>query len=973
MINSIISRLNYFIYIAALGLFMSCSTLPSGSKNWAESTLKNLSLRQKIGQMLIYRMSMRLKDIPSTKWDEIVELIDSDGLGGVHLWYGDASSSLTIMNEMQGRSRVPILFDADIEYGLNQRFPMGTDLLPLMAIAATGKPDNAYEVGKIIAKEARAVGIQWNFSPVVDVNNNSANPIINVRSFSEDPKIVIDYGIQFMKGLQDHGMLATAKHFPGHGDTETDSHSSLAMISSDSLRLWTIEIPPFEAMINNGVDAVMVGHIHAPDYQPDSDRPASMDSFWVNGILKNKLNFNGAIVTDGMGMGGITKNYSDAFALVEAVNAGCDIIIQNYDIKGSINTLEKAVMDGRISESRINESALKMLKMKEKVGLHLNNNVYLENIQNNLGHKEHKSTAKRIASEAITCVKLDKPMIPLTQYQGQNLFVIDIYDSEHKHSISSVTKGLISSGLRVKPYQIDGSDSENVLNVIINEIPENSNVILNTFVNYKARKDKISLPPNELNFIKNLLKKTTNVVLGSLGNPYIIQDFPDVPVYICAYKNNSLMQQAYLDALLGKIKIDGKLPVNIPGVVNIGHGITIEMEKKKRKNNQSKPGREVKQVIPYELNANTENLSSLLDKAIQNKAWPGCVLLGAKDGKIFIHEASGFHTYDKKRKVRESDIFDLASITKVISTTSAIMKLYDENLLGIDDLVIDHLPKFKGKQKKYFDHKSKITIKHLLTHTSGLPPFRQYFLMEGSVDTRLDSIFNTEPVFDLNEKMVYSDVGIIILGKIIERVSKVGVDEYVQSNIFDPLGMNNTFFNPPKEKLHRIVPTEIDLKGNLIKGYVHDENAYSIGGVAGHAGLFSKTKDLAIFSQMMLNKGLYGWKRVFRTETVELFTQRANIIEGDSRCLGWDSPSGKASGGVYLSNTSYGHTGFTGTSLWIDPKNDMIVILLTNSVHPNRESKSPNYFDWRQKIHSAVYESIGITEKNTDLQWRKEW
>ena len=225
MINSIISRLNYFIYIAALGLFMSCSTLPSGSKNWAESTLKNLSLRQKIGQMLIYRMSMRLKDIPSTKWDEIVELIDSDGLGGVHLWYGDASSSLTIMNEMQGRTRVPILFDADIEYGLNQRFPMGTDLLPLMAIAATGKPDNAYEVGKIIAKEARAVGIQWNFSPVVDVNNNSANPIINVRSFSEDPKIVIDYGIQFMKGLQDHGMLATAKHFPGHGDTERDSQS----------------------------------------------------------------------------------------------------------------------------------------------------------------------------------------------------------------------------------------------------------------------------------------------------------------------------------------------------------------------------------------------------------------------------------------------------------------------------------------------------------------------------------------------------------------------------------------------------------------------------------------------------------------------------------------------------------------------------------------------------------------------------
>ena len=224
-----------------------------------------------------------------------------------------------------------------------------------------------------------------------------------------------------------------------------------------------------------------------------------------------------------------------------------------------------------------------MLKMKEKVGLHLTNNVSLENIQNSLGNKEHKITAKRIASEAITCVKLDEEMIPLTQYQGQNLFVIDIYDSEHNHSISSITKGLISSGLRVRPYQIDGADSENMLSVILNEIPENSNVILNTFVNYKARKDRISLPSNELNFIKNLLKKTNNVVLGSLGNPYIIQDFPDIPVYICAYKNNSLMQKAYLDALLGKTRIDGKLPVNIPGVVKIGHGITIEMEGKKKK------------------------------------------------------------------------------------------------------------------------------------------------------------------------------------------------------------------------------------------------------------------------------------------------------------------------------------------------------------------------------------------------------
>ncbi len=964
--RSVIFLLNILIIF-----LISCSQLSTGSQNWAEDTLKKLSLREKIAQMLIYRMNLRLKDIPLTKWSEIIDLIESDGIGGVHLWYGEASSSLVIMNEMQNRARVPILFDADIEYGLNQRFPIGTDLLPLMAIAATNNPKNAYEIGKIVALESRAVGVHWNFSPVVDVNNNPANPIINVRSFSEDPEMVSKYGVQYMKGLQDHGMLATAKHFPGHGDTETDSHSALARIPSDSLRLWSVEIPPFQSMIENGVDAVMVAHVHAPDYQPDADRPASMNFFWVKNILRDRLNFRGTVVTDAMGMGGITKNYSDAFALVEAINAGCDVIIQNYNFKKSIDTIEKAVLDGRIVEDRIDQAALKMLKMKEKTGINLNYNVSLNNIQKIMGIVEHKTIAKRIASEAITCVKHDEEMIPIVK--DQEFFVIDIYDTENNHTISNITKGLKSSGVKIKPFQIDESDSEEVLKEILKQIPENSNVLLNTFVNYKARKDRISLPSNELNFIKNLLKKTNNVVLGSLGNPYIIQDLPDIPVYICAYKNNSLMQKAYLDALLGKTKIDGKLPVNIPDVVKIGHGITIEMERKKKKYIQSKPGKEIKQVIPYELNANTETLTFLLDKAIQNKAWSGSVLLGAQDGKIFIHEASGYHTYDQKRNVRKSDIFDLASITKVISTTSAIMKLYDEKLLDMDDLVINYLPEFKGKQKKYFDHKSKITIKNLLTHTSGLPPFRQYYLMEGSIDTRLDSIYNTEPVFDLGETMVYSDVGIIMLGKIVERVSKLKLDEYVQTNIFDPLGMNNTFYNPPKEKLHRIVPTEIDPKGKMIKGYVHDENAYSIGGVAGHAGLFSKTKDLAIFSQMMLNKGLYGWKRIFRSETVELFTQRSNIIEGSSRCLGWDSPSDKASGGVYLSNTSFGHTGFTGTSLWIDPENGMIVILLTNAVHPNREAKTPNYFDWRQRIHSAVYESVGLVEKNPDLEWRKEW
>jgi len=325
--------------------------------------------------------------------------------------------------------------------------------------------------------------------------------------------------------------------------------------------------------------------------------------------------------------------------------------------------------------------------------------------------------------------------------------------------------------------------------------------------------------------------------------------------------------------------------------------------------------------------------------------------------------------------MRKSDIFDLASITKVVALTSAVMKLTESGQLDLDEKVVTYLPDFKGKQPKYFQQKSEMTIKHLLTHTAGLPPFKQYFLMDGEEKTRLDSVYNTEPVIGLEEETIYSDVGLITLGKVAEQVSGFPLDELVDSLVFKPLGMNTTFYNPPSEKLHRVIPTEIAdrYRNGLIHGEVHDENAHSLGGVAGHAGLFSTAEDLAVFSQMMLNGGIYGWKRIFKEETVQLFTSKANVVEGSSRCLGWDSPEGKASGGVYLSDSSFGHTGYTGTSLWIDPENNMFVILLTNAVHPDRLWKDPKYFDWRQRVHSAVYEAVGITEKNPNLDWRKKW
>ena len=963
-----------------LGLFLTfflfvigCTNTPKSSNKWPEKVLRKLSLREKIAQMMIYRMHLKYENITSEKWAEITELISSDGIGGIHLWSGDGSSSLAFINDIQKRSKVPIIFDADIERGFGQRFPSGTDFPPMMAITATGNPKNAYEVGRIVATESRAAGVHWNLSPVVDVNNNPLNPIINTRSFSENPDIVSEFSLEYTKGLQNHGMIATAKHFPGHGDTQTDSHSSLAMIPSDSSRLWSLELKPFMALTKADIDVVMVAHVHAPDYQPEADDPATLSSFWVTDILKNRLGFTGAIITDAMGMGGITKNYSDGYALVKAIQAGCNIIIQNYDLTSNIDIVEKAVLDGDIPIEQINLSALKMLELKQKVGLNLNPYTSLDYMMENISTKENKEIATRIASEAITLVRDKKGLLPLNSSGKDTLYVIDIYDQEFKHTRSTISSRIISEKFPVRSIQIDESDSKPVLDVIIKGIPKNSQVLINAFVSPKEWKDRIFFPDNETYFVRELIKKSDRIILASMGTPYLLQDFPEVSTYLCAYKGSYLMQNALADAIIGLEDISGHLPISIPGLYKIGSGIFKEKELKIEEVSKYKPGTEVKRVLYKTAGSNKSHIQSLMESAIEDGAWPGGVLLAAKGGNIFYHQGHGFHTYERKRPVRSSDIFDLASITKVVSTTSGIMKLVDQNKINIDKPVASYLPDFIGKKKNHKKQKSKITIRDLLSHSSGLPAFKQYFKMEKTKELIMESIYDTEPIRAIGDTTIYSDVGAIMLGEIVEKVSGYPLEVFIDSMVFEPLGMSTTFFNPPKEKLHRIIPTEIDQKGNLIHGYVHDENAHILGGVAGHAGLFSTAKDLAIFSQVMLNRGIYGWKRIFKQGTVDLFTSRADLVSESSRCLGWDSPSGASSGGVYLSDDSFGHGGYTGTTLWIDPDNEIIVILLTNAVHPNRKNKDPKYFDWRHRIHSAVYESLSISENNPSLKVRDRW
>ena len=963
-----------YLIIFILGTF-SCSPPASieNKKSWAQQTLQELTLREKISQMLIYSMHLDFRNDENEQWQEINQLIETDGIGGIHLWSGNTGLSVSMLNTLQSKSKIPILVDMDIEKGLKQRFPEGTQIPPSMAIAATGNPQNAFVAGEIVAHESRSVGVHWNLAPVVDVNNNPDNPIINTRAFSDDPNIVSDYAVQYIKGLHSGGMLATAKHFPGHGDSKTDSHNSLVAIPSDSTRLWSVELAPYKKVIDVGVDAVMVSHLIAPNFQPNSNTPATLSKFWIQDILRGKLGFKGAVVTDAMDMGGITNGFSFDYAFIMAISAGCDIIIQKHNYRRAIDVIENAVNKGIISKDRIDESALQMLKLKEKAGLHLSKKVNFKTMQRNVGTAESHRKAENIAEESITLVKNDSNLIPVNYLNSKQINVIDIYGSSYNHVQSIATKTLLKNVPNIESFVIDETDSADYLISIANKINENSIVIFNVFSKPSAWRGTVALNENQTNFVNNVLKNTKNAIMVSYGNPYIIRDFSNISTYLCAWENQNDLQKAGAMIILGLNNVSGKLPINIPDIAVRGSGIKRDRSPKYLQKLSIANGIELQTVMPYEVGAEIDSLLIKINDAVADSAFPGGVILAAKNGKIFIHEAFGYHTYAKEKSTGRGNIFDLASLTKVISTTSAIMRLNDEGKIVLDDPVGKYIPEFVDKKLEDLKNRKLVTIKQLLAHTSGLPPFRLYYKIEGEDATRIDSVYKTKLDAKPGEKMVYSDIGFILLGKIVERISDKPLDRFVEDKIFIPLGMEDTYYNPSDIKFKRIIPTEYsESEGGFVHGFVHDENAHSLSGVAGHAGLFSTADDLAIFSQMMLNGGKYKNERVFRSKTVDSFTIHESPSEGE-RLLGWDRPNDASSGGVYLSDISYGHTGFTGTSLWIDPENEIFVILLTNAVHPRREWKDPKYYDWRQRIHSAVYESLGFKEMNPNLKWRKIW
>lgn len=933
--------------------------LSPSAENWVQTTLRGMTLDQKVGQLLFTTYHGRLLSTGSTAYAEIERQVEDLHVGGfivetqsspLGIVRSEAYPTAALANQLQSRTKIPLLIGADFERGTAMRLEEGTSFPPALGVAAAGSPDDAYEMGRIAALEARAAGVQWIFAPVADVNSNPDNPIINTRSFGEDPQRVAEFVTAFVRGVEQNGALATAKHFPGHGDTATDSHIDLPVVSGDRKRLESEELVPFRAAIAAGVSSIMTGHLSVPAFEPDPGVPATLSHNILTGLLRQQLQFKGLVITDAMSMGGITVRYAPGEAAVRAILAGADAVLMPPVPDAAFEALRDAVRTGRISKSRLDESVMRLLRAKARLGLHKNKFVDLSALNANFSKPEWQRLAQEISDRGVTLLRDTAHQLPLDATKPPRAFLIVVDSDPDPYPGDELEREL---RWRVDSLQVVRADTAFVKASTV-KLPPPSNydiAVVALFVKVTDRKGTIGLPNDEAALVNQVLAQGKPAVIVCFGNPYLIERFPAAPTWLAAMGTSEVSQVSAARAIFGQISIKGHLPLTVPGVeggLKAGSGIVVPASPMT--------------LLPMESFA-TQRLQPAFDavaRAVEDKAFPGAVLAVGYQGRLAVR-SFGKLTYGAKSAPVETDtIYDIASLTKVVATTTLAARLAEGDFrvpLDLDAPIERYLPEWKdGPQPEW---RRRVTARHLLTHTSGLPAFKEYWRTSKSKKDTLNKTFAEPLEYEPGTKEVYSDLGIILLAEIIERLTGQRLDVLAYQQIIAPLGMKDTQYNPPKKILPHIAPAEFDanLRKRLVVGEVHDENAYAMGGVAGHAGLFSTAGDLAVFCQMLLNGGIYAHKRLLRRATVMQFTAPEKLA-GGTRTLGWTVPTEGSSSGHFFSPHSFGHTGFTGTSIWIDPDRQLFVILLTNRVHPTRENHK--IADVRVAVHDAVMQALGF-------------
>lgn len=912
---------------------------------WVAQTMARLSLRDKVAQLVQVRASGKFINRESSQFQELSDAVGRNHIGGITLFAGDVFESALLLNELQQMSDLPLFVAADFERGASFRITDTTSFPWSMAIGATGSEDFAYQEGAITAREARALGVHWVFAPVVDVNNNPDNPVINIRSYGEDPQLVARLGAAFIRGARDNGVLTTAKHFPGHGDTATDSHIGLAVVPSDKSRLDSVEMVPFRSAVAAGVDAIMTAHVAVPHVTGEPDIPATLSPKILTDLLRGELHFQGLVVTDALGMGGITTRYWTGLACIRAVQAGADMLLLPQDTDVAINEVVRAVERGDISVARIDESVARILTLKTRLRLHQERTVPINRIEDVVAAPDSQRLAQQMADGSITLLKDDAHVLPINPLNPPKIFSLVLSSDADANPGAIFQSELRRRFPAARIEAVDPRIPQDLAASITRSAAEADVIICATLVRLISGTGSIALPDSQRSLIRKLMTTHKPVIWIAFGNPYLLRLFPQAPTYLCAFSYADVSQIAAAKALAGEIAISGRTPVSIPTHFKVGDGLRVP-----RLDLTLRPQTESKGLASDAF----DTTKRLLASYVNEHAFPGAALAVGYRGTLVLDAAVGKLDYTPASATVTGDtIYDLASLSKVVGTTSAVMMLVDAGRLLLDAPVQDYLPEFQGTNKE------KVRVIHLLQHSSGMPAWLPIYKEVQGYEEFMKRVYAAPLEFAPGSRTRYSDLGMILLGEIVARACGHPLDQYLADLLFAPMGMKSTLYKPPKELLERIAPTEDDpWRQRVVQGEVHDENTYAMGGVAGHAGLFSTAHDLAIFAQMMLNRGMYDHRRYFRSETVDRFTSALSPKSG-TEALGWQRPSPQTWTGKAFSGAAFGHTGFTGTSIWIDPGRQLFIVLLTNSVHPSRENT--RIIEARQTVAESVLRALRLT------------
>ncbi len=956
-------------------IFLSSWSLEAqtDSDKWVDGVFNNLTLEEKIGQLFTIRASAKVDEREAKK---VLSYIDKYKVGGICFFQGSPTQLTVLNNRYQQKSKVPILTSIDGEWGLGMRYPKQSISFPrALTLGAIQDNNLIYEMGTHIADHCKRVGIHVNFAPVVDVNNNPNNPVINNRSFGEDKYNVAAKSYAYMKGMQGNGVMACAKHFPGHGDTDTDSHYDLPVITHDRNRLDSVELMPFRSLIKQGIGSVMVAHLSIPAFDDRPNRPTTLSHNAVTNILRKEMTFGGLIFTDAMEMKGVTKHFKPGDADKEAFIAGNDIILLPENLKAGIESIKKGILDGSIPRERLDNSVKRILRAKYTLGLNSWKPLDQNNVEIDINDNNSIALKEKLIENAITLASDEDEIVPIRKLHDMKFSSISV-GSKFKTPMQTQLDFYVTT----KHNQLPRLSSKRDRQRITDSVKDSDYVIVGIHDMSKYASKNFGLNLENVAFLKEL-EKDKKLIIILFGSPYSLKFFDNFSNVIVAYEDDETYQNLAAQSIFGAFTIKGKLPVSASSKYRYGGGEYRE--------SLGRFGYSVPERVGMSSSV-LAGIDTIVNEMINTKAAPGCQVLAAKGGKIVFQKSYGNFVYDKARPVDNNDIYDVASVTKVCASTISLMKLYDEGKFDINATIDRYIPETDTCSKGNLNIKA--TLAHHAQLAGWIPfykntvntskknpqPLEKYYsktLKAGFSIPVADNLFLRTDMRDsiwsringskLREKKGYrySDLAFYFMHKSIKNITGLPLNEYAAKNFYEPMGLRRTGYLPlAKHPREEIAPSEYDryFRRQTIKGHVHDMGAAMLGGVSGHAGLFSNAGELAVIFQMMLNGGSYGGVQYLEPETINLFTTR--YPESTRRGIGWDmkelDPSKSLNMSNLASDSTFGHLGFTGVAAFADPKEDLIFIFIANRTYPSMKNLRFSRENYRPRVQSQIYRSL---------------